>query len=143
VAAVAPLDERVRIAGQLAVRSRIFFDIWWFYKGAGTRGKIIYMMNEYFEFFRFDAYAHFVAFVIHIAALFEDRRDTVNLPALIREAKDTITSWAARMVLAEYLLTHARPLVQNVTILRSNLFAHRSTSLSYKACIPESVSDPR
>ncbi len=31
--------EDVDLAGHLAVRARVLFDIWWVYEGATTRGK--------------------------------------------------------------------------------------------------------
>lgn len=40
------IDQRLEIAGQLVVRTRIFYDIWWLYEGADTRSKIIDTMNE-------------------------------------------------------------------------------------------------
>lgn len=126
-----PLDEKIRIAGDLSIRARIFFDIWWFYESADTRRKVSGTMNEYSEFFRFDSHAHFAAFVVHVAMLFEKRHDTVNLSSLVREAEASRSFPAVTVAQAEQLLSHARPLVEKVAILRSNLFAHRSNSLSY------------
>ena len=80
-----PLDERLDRAGQLEVRSRIFLDIWFYFEGKDTRPNILDTMNEFSEFFRFAPHAHFVSFVVTIAALFEKRTDTINLPQLTKE----------------------------------------------------------
>jgi len=130
VATPLPIDERLEIAGHLVVRTRIFYDVWWFYEGSDTRPEIIDTMNDYPEFFRFDSHAHFVAFVVHLAGLFEGRDDTVSIPALVSElASSNVVS--GDIVEAESLLNEARPLIPKIIILRSNLFAHRSASLTY------------
>lgn len=126
-----PLDELLETAGHLVVRARIFYEVWWFYEGADTRPKIIDAMNDYPEFFRFDSHAHFVAFVVHIAGLFESREDTVNLPTLVSEVAASNLAPAAAIAEAESILSEARPLIPKVIILRSNLFAHRSAALTY------------
>jgi hypothetical protein len=47
-------------------------------------------MDAHFsEFFVFTIHAHLVAFVVHMAALFEKRQDTINLRRLINEMKAT------------------------------------------------------
>jgi len=124
-----PVDQRLETAGNLVVRTRIFYDIWWFFKGEKTRPAIADTMQCYSEFFRFDEHAHFVAFVVHIAALFDKRRDTIKLPRLVKELKGLISAQDHADVAA--LLDQATPLVSKVTILRNNLFAHRSAAVSY------------
>jgi AbiU2 len=80
-----PLDERLETAAQLVLRARAFYDLWRFFEGAETRPAIINTMRLYSEFFRFDPHAHFVSFVVHVAALFDKRSDSINLPALANE----------------------------------------------------------
>lgn len=125
------LDERLKLAGQLVARARIFFDVWWFYEGDQTRPGILDAMNEYPEFFRYDGHAHFVAFVVHLAGLLETRSDTVNFDALIREAAETGALEDTLTSKAEAALAPLKPLRRAVMILRSNLFAHRSSSMTY------------
>lgn len=126
-----PVDKRLETAAQLILRTRIFYDIWRFFEGEETRPSIIETMRCYSEFFRFDPHAHFVAFVVHVAALFDKRRDTVDLPRLAEEFNDSglISAQVAAEVAA--LLGQAAPLASKAIILRSNLFAHRSATLSY------------
>jgi hypothetical protein len=127
-----PLDERLEVAAQLIKRARIFYDIWWFYEGADTRPALLDTMDEYSEFFRFDSHAHFVAFVVYLAGLLETRSDTVNLRALLQEAKDSGVVAPDEIAKAEAALSWACGLVPKVAILRNNLFSHRSAKLSYK-----------
>lgn len=126
-----PIDERLETAGQLIVRARVFYDIWWFYESAETRPTIIDTMKEYSEFFRFDPHAHFVSFIVHIAALLEKRNDTITLPSLANEMKASGLISTQEAAKADALLGQATPLASKVVILRSNLFAHRSAALSY------------
>jgi hypothetical protein len=130
MAKLLPLDERLNVAAQLLTRARIFYDIWWFYEGADTRPKILGTMNVYSEFFRFDTHAHFVSMVISLAGLFETRSDTINFGALINEA-ETAPAPKAAVDRARELMTGVAGIPSKVAILRSNLFGHRSASLSY------------
>jgi hypothetical protein len=131
VATPLPINERLETAGELVVRTRIFYDVWWFYEGVETRPQILDAMNHYPEFFRFDDHAHFVAFVVHLAGLFENRDDTINLPGLLLELAEAKLLEPEANTKAESILNEAKPLIPKVMILRSNLFAHRSGSLSY------------
>src|SRR5215813_8946241 len=83
-----PLDERLERAGQLVVRARIFYDLWFTFEDAKTHSATVDVTERFGAFFAFDAHAHFVAFVVHIAALFERRYGTINLQGLAKEAKE-------------------------------------------------------
>jgi hypothetical protein len=126
-----PVDERLITAGQLVVRARIFYEIWRYYEGAETRPKIIDTMNEYSEFFRFDSHAHFFSFIVYIAALFEAREDTINIPNLVRELKDLDAVSEVTISKITELLGQIKAHIKGVFKLRHNLFGHRSASLSY------------
>ena len=78
-------------------------------------------MDSFSEFFVFTIHAHFVAFVVHMDALFKNSSETINLQSLAKEVNVDIDA----------LLKEAKPLTRAVTILRNNLFAHRSASVSY------------
>ena len=105
-----PIDERLETAAQLVLRTRIFYDIWRFFEGKETRPAIIDTMRCYSEFFRFDPHAHFVAFVVHVAALFEKRNDTVNLPRLAKESKESGLISAQDAMELDALFRQATPL---------------------------------
>ena len=122
--------EDIDLAGHLAVRARVFLDIWWVYEGAPTRGKYLPTMNRFSEFYRFEPHAHFVAMVMYLSQLLEKRRDTLNLPALVERASSAGVP-ASTIGRAQVALDAANPLASKVMVLRSNLFAHRSANLSY------------
>jgi AbiU2 len=124
-----PIDERLERAAQIVIRCRIFYDIWIYFEGQNTHPAID--DERFSEFFRFDPHAHFVAFVVHIAALFEKRKDTINFRRLVKEMEQAGLISVQNAAEVDALLTRAQPFASKVTILRSNLFAHRSATLSY------------
>ena len=125
-------DERIDVAAQLTKRAKIFYDVWWLYEGTDTRPIYLASMNRFSEFFRFDSHAHFVSLVIHLAGLFESRSDTINFPVLVAEAENLSLVNAAAIAQARTVLDQIASLPSKLTILRSNLFAHRSARLFYK-----------
>ena len=88
-------------------------------------------MNEYPEFFRFDYHAHFISFVVHIAALFERKATTVNIPNLVSDAGQHSHNTDSLTIEAERLLAQVKSIIKKAVFLRSNLFAHRSAKLNY------------
>ena len=135
-----PFNTRLNVATQIAIQARIYFDVWWHYRGDPTHENIRDTLDLYSEFYRFDTQAHFVSFIIHIASLFESRPGTINLLSLIDEAKGKVKSEAAKK--AEIALATAGPIVKKASILRSNLFAHRSDSLNYNAAFEKADTTP-
>jgi hypothetical protein len=128
-----PIDDRLETAAQLVLRARIFYDIWRFFDGADTRPRIIDTMRAFSEFFRFEPHAHFVSFIVHLGAVLEGRSDTINLPRLAKELRGSRLISPEASASVDVLLGSAVPGATKVQILRSNLFAHRSASLSYSA----------
>lgn len=121
-----PLDERVHTAGQLAVRAKIFFDVFWLYESADERPALEHARDEYGEFLRFDQHAHLVSFVLYICSLYDTDSQTISLPRLANEALPRPDRKKLKPEFAK-----ASPLVEKVKILRHNLFAHRNNALSY------------
>lgn len=125
-----PIADRVKTAGQLVVRTRIFLDLWDFYHGP-TRGGIINAMNRFSEFFRFDEHAHRFSFFVHAAALFENKPNTINLRRLTEElhAADFIS--AKKKGEIDQLFLSVSVTVKSVHLIRNNAFAHRNNSISF------------
>ena len=103
-----PIDERLEEAARLVVRSRIFLDIWFYFESKDTRPAIIDTMDRFSDYFQFDSHAHFVAFIVHIAALFEKRNNTINLPDLAREFKQSRALKSIAVVHARLVLISQR-----------------------------------
>lgn len=126
-----PFDERLSTSAHLVVLARRFFDVWWLYESVDSRPTILKAMNRFPEFFRFDGHAHFVAMVNHLASLFENRHDTINFQALVQEAANTKLVSDKALAEVQDTLQSVGNLRPKIAILRSNLFSHRSASVSY------------
>jgi len=137
-----PFDERIELAGHLTVLARRFYDVWWYYEGADTRPSILDAMNLFPEFFRFDTHAQFVSLVTHLAALYENRNGTINFETLITEAENASLVSESALDEAKATLSSVSALRPKVAILRSNLFSHRSASLSYEAAFAKAEITP-
>ena len=125
------LDEQLDVARNQLVRARIFLDIWWYYHGSPTRGESLKYMNEFPDFFRFDEHAHFTAFVVHIATLFDKRNDTVKLEKLRKTILKKFPVGDEIEKEWETLFQQANAIASKVLILRNNAFAHRSDEVNY------------
>ena len=64
------------------------YDIWWVYKGVDTRPKYVKTMNRYGLFFQTSLHAHFIALLVELYRLYETRKDTFNVPSLLKLLKD-------------------------------------------------------
>lgn len=125
-----PLDDRIRTAGQLVIRARIYYDLWYFYAEHENRQTIIETMREYSEFFRFDEYAHRFTFVVLMATLFDHDKKTISFPNLLRDIKKDGTISSEDTAIIDSLINTARPLVKKVAILRNKAYAHRNAEIS-------------
>jgi hypothetical protein len=138
-----PLMERVKIAGQLAVRAKIFYDVWRCYHDElNEEREFHYTVNLYAEFFRFDFLAHLMCFVVSFAALLERRADTINLDQLTKEVLDVTALSAKEKADIKVLLGKVLQFRVPIMTLRNNAFAHRSASLSYNSAFKKAHVTP-
>jgi len=135
------LETKLDTLIQLVLRARCFFDFWWVYEGAPTRRKNLDAMNQYSEFFRFNAHAQQVAYTIYLCQLFEIKPKTLNIAGALKQAKDRSLPQDS-ITAVEQLLQEAKPIVKKLVIIRSNLFAHRSLSLNYKTAFAKAAITP-
>jgi hypothetical protein len=126
-----PLNERLDRIGQHIVRARLFLDLWLYFEGRATRGKIINTMREYNDYFRFTPHAYLVSYVIYVAGVFDKTRGTISLATLIREMKTASILKTLDVATVDALMVQAKPLAEKVAILRHKAIAHRSAHLSY------------
>src|SRR5687768_4197608 len=124
--------KRLDRLGQLVMRARSHYDIWWAYQGPEHNSAWVAALRELPDFFRFDEHAQFVTLVMYLGQLFESRPGTINLPLAAAHAR--LAEFPESVVAnADSALAKAQPLWKKVVVLRSNLFAHRSEKLSYEA----------
>jgi hypothetical protein len=126
-----PLNNRLGRLGQHIVRARLFLDLWFYFEERDSRRKIIGIMREYNEFFRFTPHAYLATYVIYMAGVFDKSRGTISLAPLIRELKAAGHLKAQDALVVDALLAKAKPIADKVAILRHKAFAHRSAHTSY------------
>jgi len=109
--------------------SALNYDIWWVYKGKDTRPKYVEVFNYYPLFFQTSLHAHFVALLMGLYRLYETRKDSHNIPQLIREleADGTLEQKVLNKFCSDY--EQLKPLWVKVSILRNKGFGHRNSSM--------------
>jgi len=115
---VAELAEAVRLAS-------LNFDVWWVYTAKDSRNQYIGAMNKYPTFFRMSIHAHVVAIVIALYRIFETRKDTYNVRRLVALLEENHVIAEPERAKVNQLLREAQPPWRKITIVRSDVFAHR------------------
>jgi hypothetical protein len=132
VQAPLPIGERVDIVGKMVVRSRVFYELWWFKVGIETRGPILGSLNNYQSFFNFDEHAHFVSMIIYLHNVFDERNDVISLPKLLDEIAKLVKHNSADIAEARDVQKRAAPTARKLKALRDDAIAHRSKNTDYK-----------
>jgi len=101
------------------------FDIWAAYKDDDLRCRYTDTMNRYHDFFRTGIQAHFVAMLIALYRLYENKR-THNIPKLLERMADQLSPEARLHLRA--MEAQAMPIWVDVGILRNRVFGHRSNA---------------
>jgi len=109
--------------------SELNYEIWWVYKAKESRKRYEDILYKYPIFFKMSLHAHFVAMLVSLYRLYETRTDTINLPQLMKLIKDEGSIPQQELKLIEKDIFNLKPLWNKVSVLRNNLFAHRSKSL--------------
>ncbi len=102
------------------------YDIWWVCKAKGSRERYIDVIRKYPLFFQASIDAHFVALLVALYRIFETRRDTINVRRLITMVENTGALPASKRSELDELHRAVKPLWRKVSIIRSEVFAHRT-----------------
>ena len=102
------------------------FNIWWVYKSEATRPKYINELNRYPLFFQTSIHAHFVALLIALYGLYETRKDTYNIPDLLKKLRADSMLPTDTLDSIQLIYDRAKPIWVKVSILRNDAFGHRS-----------------
>ncbi len=119
--------------------ARFSYEIWWILVSKDGRGKYFQEMLHYKEFFQPTAYAHITSLIVNLYKLFETRKDTLNFPRLIKEAK-SLNIFNPKQIESE--LKEAKDLWIKIVILRNKLFAHKNYQLDRKTIYKEAKIKP-
>lgn len=102
------------------------YDIWWVYNAIGSRERYIDALRKYPLFFQASIDAHFIALLVALYRIFETRRDTINVSGLITMVENAGALPVSERSELDKLHRAAKPLWRKVSIIRSEIFAHRT-----------------
>ena len=122
-----------KLLANIITSASLHYDIWWIYKERDSRAKYVNTMNQYLDFFLPSLQSHFLSAIVEIYKLFETRKDTANFPALVKLIIDNSLVKKDTQDEIQKKLKEARILWRKIAILRSELFAHSSIKLTYRA----------
>lgn len=112
-----------------ATSAKAHFEIWWA-QVSEARPVLVNIMNGHSDFFNASADAHYMAFFVCIAHLYDKRHDSSSIPTYLRESADTIKADSLQQLQIEYggLAARAAPLIT----ARHKTVAHIDGKLSEK-----------
>lgn len=121
------LNERVCAASRMALKARHHYSL--FLLTSSTDGHLSHrpVIREFWEVLRFIQQANLVAAIVEAHSLFQDRKDTINLPRLLREIEEKNGPLHA----ARDQMARIAPFLNKVAILRNKAIAHRTKLVSY------------
>jgi len=123
--------------------ARYNYEIWHIYTSEDTRPAYVKTMNRYSLFFQTSLHAHFVASLVALYRLYETRRDTFNVPSLLKALQnEQRLSCDTLEVLGGIYRDEVKPLWIKVNILRNKAFAHRSSDCSVNEVFREAEVTP-
>lgn len=115
---------------QTLLEAKWSYDIWWELKSSETGPKYHDDINRYSHFFQSTIFAHHLTLVVCLHRLFENRKDTVNIPNLLNKINKLNNIKPETLSKIEELKTEIQPKWTKICILRSNVYGHRNASLT-------------
>ena len=83
------IDASIKDIRDAVVAASLNYDVWWVYKSEDSRPKYVSAMNRYTPFFQTSLQAHFLGLLVPLYRIYETRRDTHNIPQLIKRLRAT------------------------------------------------------
>lgn len=120
---IGELQQGVKVAG-------LNYEVWWTFKQGLSQKKYVDPMNNYTMYFQAAIHAHFVAMLISLYRLYENRKDTINIPQLRRLIQKHYQFSPQTETEITDLYEQAIMLWRKIAILRNNAFGHQTNKLS-------------
>lgn len=106
------------------------YEIWWIHVNKDDRSKYFFTKLRYKDFFETVAYANITAMIIALYKLFDKNKKSLSLRKIIRDAQKLKIIEEAGVNTLNRSVEKVDSIWSKVMILRSNLFAHRSDTLT-------------
>ncbi len=112
----------------------LIYDVWWIFNNRESRKKLIEPLTLYYpNFIITSSNAYLVALIVASYRVFETRHDTFNMPNLIKLIKKEEIVRPDNILRFEGKLKNIKQIWIKISILRNEMFAHKSNSLATKA----------
>ncbi len=105
------------------------YEIWWVYKEKESRKHFVDTLNDYPLFFQTSLHAHFVAMIVSIYRIFETRKDTINMPQLVKQLRKSNTIPTEDLKKIDSDIEKLKPLWIKVSVIRNKMFGHRTNTM--------------
>lgn len=106
------------------------FGIWRELTDANNRSDFEEALNDHSLFFQTIIYATLVTLVITLYRLFENRKDTINIPNFVNETYKLKLLSDSTKDIADRSVENISDAWKKICILRSNVFGHKSRKLN-------------
>lgn len=112
-----------------ATSAKAHFEVWWA-QASEAKPRLVGAMNGHSDFFHASADAHYTAFFVYLAHLYDKRPDSSSIPTYLREAAAELDAATLEALKNEYatLAARATPMVT----ARHKTVAHVDARLSEK-----------
>lgn len=112
-----------------AIAAKTHFEVWWA-QASEARPHLVDAMDTYSDFFHASYNAHYIAFFVNLAHLFDPRPDSSSIPTYFSAIRASMDPGALATLEAQYatLAARAKPLV----IARHKAVAHIDARLTEK-----------
>jgi hypothetical protein len=112
-----------------ATSAKVHFEVWWA-QANEAKPRLVGVMDRHSDFFHASADAHYIAFFVYLAHLYDNRSDSSSIPTYLRGAASELDAATFETLKDEYAVLAARaiPLVT----ARHKTVAHVDARLSEK-----------
>ena len=136
------IEDQLEIIKQELLDASLSYDCWWAIANKDAMIEHRDDLNHYNLFFQATRHAHLLTTVVTLYKLFEKNTGTVNLKnCLALAAKDSRIK-PDTLVEVDALRTEIDPIWKKITILRSNVFSHRSIKLGRESALKKAGISP-
>ena len=113
-----------------AIEALLNYEIWWTYRDPDIAPMYTDILNRHSTFFTTSKNAHFVAMVLPLYRIFETRKDSINLPRLLRKLRDDGILPVIQLDELDKQYQKLKPAWLKIATLRNEVFGHRSGDLT-------------
>ena len=125
-----PTREHLDSLSQSLIEAELSFDIWWEILNSETALDYIIELDRYSMFLRQTLDAHFQRLVVTLYRVFENNKKSINIPKLLQELYSNNGLSENTRIEINKLREKINKVWRKITILRSNIYGHRSNKLS-------------